>query len=944
MTATAPALRGRRRAAYLAPARTLQAFLLLACLAAATAVQAGGITDACDAEAHADTLRHAAWTPPHARAHWLDAGTIRWPDMPVDGRYALHHARGGGLAAPAGDRVTGADERVALRVRSATLDGAVTARFAFTGAGAELVLPADLAPGAVPALLRGQLVLVQEDDDGRVLQATSLQVAGALDALHADAAAGHALGAMPSASGTRFALWAPTAHAVALCLYPDDDGPATSSVALRRDDASGVWTHHARDDLRGRYFTYLVDVFVPGTGLVRNRVTDPYAVSLGADSRRAYIADLDDPVLAPRGWDASVAPARVAAQADMVIYELHVRDFSRDDATVPPALRGRYLGFTATGSDGMRHLQGLAWAGVTDVHLLPVFDIATVPETGCVIPDIPDAAPDSDAQQAAVMAVAAVDCFNWGYDPLHFTAPEGSYATDAADGAVRIRELRAMVMALHAAGLRVGMDVVYNHTSASGQDPQSVLDRIVPGYYHRLDADGAVTRSTCCDNTATEHSMMARLMIDSAVVWARDHRIDSFRFDLMGHQPRDAMLRLKQRVDAAAGRDVQLIGEGWNFGEVADGARFVQASQLSLGGTGIGTFSDRGRDAIRGGGPSDGGDALAANQGYINGLVYAPNDAAPARPRDHLLRAADLVRVGLAGSLRDVRMTTFDGRTLPLSAIDYVGQPAGYAAVPGEVVNYVENHDNQTLYDSNAWKLPRGTSSADRARVQVLALALTAFSQGVAYFHAGVDTLRSKSLDRNSYDSGDWFNRLDWTYRDNFFGTGLPPAPDNAADWARMRPLLADSLLRPAAADIAFARDAFRDLLRIRASTPLFRLRSAAEVQSRLRFPNTGPAQDPLVMAGMLDGRGMDDAVFDAVLYLVNVAPEARTLVVPDALDVEYVLHPVHAAHDAADGRIRQDARFDARTGGFTVPARSAAVYVVPRGSTRPGATGNGTR
>jgi pullulanase/glycogen debranching enzyme len=242
----------------------------------------------------------------------------------------------------------------------------------------------------------------------------------------------------------------------------------------------------------------------------------------------------------------------------------------------------------------MRHLRALAEAGLSDVHLLPVFDLASVPERGCSVPAITTPRRgDDEKPQAAVVKEAARDCFNWGYEPFHFTAPEGSYASDADDGAVRIREFRAMVQALHRIGLRVGMDVVYNHTTASGQQARSVLDRIVPGYYHRLDANGGVERSTCCANTATENAMMARLMIDSAETWVRGYGIDSFRFDLMGHQPRAAMQALQQRVDAAAGRHVELIGEGWNFGEVADGKRFEQASQLSLANSGIGTFSDR---------------------------------------------------------------------------------------------------------------------------------------------------------------------------------------------------------------------------------------------------------------------------------------------------------------------------------------------------------------
>jgi pullulanase-type alpha-1,6-glucosidase len=669
---------------------------------------------------------------------------------------------------------------------------------------------------------------------------------------------------------------------------------------------------------------------VDGVGLVRNRVTDPYAVSLTTDSRRAYVADLRAPRLAPPGWEEARPPGRVPAPVDAVIYELHVRDFSVGDATVPPGWRGKYLAFTAADSDGMRHLRELAAAGVTDVHLLPVFDFGSVPERGCVTPS-PTGAPDGESQQRAVADVRGVDCFNWGYDPVHYTAPEGSYATDPADGAVRILEFRRMVQALHRAGLRVGMDVVYNHTYAAGQDRFSVLDRIVPGYYHRLDAAGRVETSTCCANTATEHRMMAKLMIDSVVTWARDHGIDSFRFDLMGHQPRAVMEALQAQVNAATGREVLLIGEGWNFGEVADGARFVQASQLSLAGSGIGTFSDRARDAIRGRG--DGGDVTrqVSVQGYVNGLHYAPNGgAAAAGSGEELLRAADMVRVGLAGSLRRYVMETHDGRRQPLERIAYGGsQPAGYADAPGEVVNYFENHDNQTLYDLNAFKLPTDTPAAERARVQVLAAALNAFSQGIAYFHAGSELLRSKSMDRNSFDSGDWFNRLDWTGQDNFFGTGLPPDWDNASSWNLMRPRLADARLRPSPADIQWTRAAFGDLLRIRASSTLFRLRGAADVQARLRFLNTGPRQVPTVIAGHLLGTGYPGAGFRELLYLVNVDVVPHALTLPGERRKRYVLHPVHRAAGAADRRASELAGYEPRAGRFTVPARTAVVFVV---------------
>jgi pullulanase-type alpha-1,6-glucosidase len=699
---------------------------------------------------------------------------------------------------------------------------------------------------------------------------------------------------------------------------------------MRFDNATGVWSTKVDRDLSGRYYTYLVDVHVDGVGVVRNRVTDPYAVSLTTDSRRAYVADLQSPRLKPPGWDAAPTPQRVQAQTDAVIYELHVRDFSIGDRTVQPQYRGKYLAFTQEESQGMRHLKTLAAAGVTDVHLLPVFDFGSVPEVGCVTPS-PAGPPDGESQQATVTAVSARDCFNWGYDPVHFSAPEGSYATDAADGAARVIEFRRMVQALHRTGLRVGMDVVYNHTYAAGQDRWSVLDRIVPGYYHRLDEAGRVTTSTCCFNTATEHRMMAKLMIDSAVTWAREYRIDSFRFDLMGHQPRAAMEELQRQVNAAAGRPVLLLGEGWNFGEVADGARFVQAAQLSLNGSGIATFSDRARDAIRGGGAGDNDERQVQMQGFVNGLYYDRNAAAPSGVTAvDLMRAADLVRVGLAGSLRDFPVQAYDGREQRLEQIPYGGgQPAGYVTSPGEVVNYVENHDNQTLYDLNAFKLPLGTSSADRARVQILAAALNAFSQGITYWHAGFELLRSKSMDRNSYDSGDWFNRLDWTGQDNFFGTGLPPARDNAASWPLMRPRLADARLKPSPVDIEWTRAAFLDLMRVRSSSTLFRLRSATDVHERLRFLNTGPGQVPEVIAAHLRGDGYPGAGFREILYLVNVDLEPHSLAFDTERGKRYVLHPVHRDPGAADRRAAEDAHYDPPTGRFTVPARTAVVFVV---------------
>ena len=875
---------------------------------------------ACDRPDFQTVLQPAAMrstTPPEARAYWLSSRLLQWPKVQQDAdssRFKLYYSAGAALQFTPGEPIKGADGALTLDASDATVAG-----FNFIDGGPRLRVRDADAP-RLAALHQAQVLLVQERLSGAALAATGVQSPGALDDLYAAAATPTSdLGAQPRSGATSFKLWAPTAQGVALCRYKTGGSAAIAAATpLVRDAATGIWSLQLPADLSGQYYNYLVDVIVPGVGLVRNRVTDPYSVSLTTDSRRSYIADLDAARLKPAGWDATPRPQRIRHSAEMVVYELHVRDFSINDATVPPARRGKYAAFAESRSNGMKHLKALSEAGLTDIHLLPVFDLATIPETGCKTPVVPKAAPDSEAQQAAVMAVHASDCFNWGYDPLHYGAPEGSYASDAADGARRIVEFRQMVQALHRANLRVGMDVVYNHTSASGQHPQSVLDRIVPGYYQRLDARGTVERSTCCDNTATEHRMMAKLMIDTAERWARDYKIDSFRFDLMAHQPRAAMEALQARVNAAAGQVVPLIGEGWNYGEVENGRRFVQASQLSLNGTNIGTFSDRGRDAARGGGAADSGADLFKNKGWLNGAADGPKAEA--------MKTADLIRVGLAGTLRDYALLTWTNETKRLAEIDYAGQPAGYASQPGEVVNYVDNHDNQTLFDINVLKLPVDTSHEDRARVQILGAALTAFSQGVAYFHAGIDLLRSKSMDRNSYDSGDWFNRLDWRYRDNGFGAGLPPKADNGALYPRLKPLLADALIKPRPADIAWTRDAFRDLLKIRASTPLLRLDTAAAVSARLSFPGSGPAQNPALVAVRLDGAGLADAGFKAVMLFINVSPLAQTLSLPAEQGAAWVLHPVQRSATATDQRARQ-ASFAG--GMFSVPGRTAVAFVV---------------
>jgi pullulanase len=865
-----------------------------------------------------------------ARAVWLNKSLVKWPRMATSSPVRLYYSATGQISVGLDAPVQGADGFITLDPFTGSVPAADALRFKYVASGAVFsVRAADLA--RLPMLHQQQLVLVQEDANGKVQNATTAQIAGALDDLYAAAANVPDLGAVVKNGSTSFKVWAPTAQAVSVVLTQSLGNSGltrTSTEPMTRDAATGAWSLTKPGNLQGTQYRYQVQVFVKGVGLVRNLVADPYSLGLTLGSQQSVVVDLQSPQTKPAGWDLGAPPATVAAPSDLSIYELHVRDFSINDLTVPAAKRGKYLAFTESQSNGMKHLAALAQAGLTDVHLLPVFDIASVNEKGCTTPS-PSGAPDGESQQAAVAATAGTDCFNWGYDPLQFSTPEGSYSSNAADPLARIVEFRRMVQSLNAAGLRVGMDVVFNHTTSSGQNANSVLDRVVPGYYFRLNGSGGIERSTCCENTAAENLMMAKLMIDSSVTWTRDYRISSLRFDIMGHHPRSVMEALKARVKQAAGRDVQIVGEGWNFGEVANGARFVQAEMLSLNGSGIGSFNPIIRDAVRGGGCCDSGNAVVANQGYVNGFFYDPNANASGQSRGELTWQADRIKASLAGSIRSFQMQTSWDANLRLEQIDVGGIPAGWVLEPGEVVNYVENHDNLTLFDNNAFRLPTTTSKEDRARVQILASAINTFSQGVAYFHAGVDTLRSKSLDRNSYDSGDWFNRLDWTYQDNNFGVGLPPAGDNGSNWAYARPLLSNPLIKPHPNDIAWTRDAFRDLLKIRKSTTLLRLRTAADIKARLSFLNTGSAQEPTVLVGRVDGVGYPGANFDELVYLINVDKTAKQLTLPTLAGRALQLHPVHTAANAADARARQ-ATFDSSTGSFSLPARTAVVFVAP--------------
>ena len=887
-----------------------------------------------------------------ARAHWLTADLLALPatalphDLPVHELAArLEHAPDGGIH-PRDEPGAGWD----LHLDDSGLPASVLAGVPHLAGALALRLPGEAAALAGD-LLTGQVALTVRHR-GRLVLATSVQVPHVLDDLYAaaarrrrygvtwadgqrDGAAGATAGRVPTVT-----VWAPTARQVSLLLWegvqPDGATAAWAPpgqprrVPMARSD-DGAWSVTGDPGWRDRcYQLELSHVLPPRWTEQVVRTTDPWSVALTLGSTHSVLVDLDDERWAPRRWRQAPAPARVRP-VDQTVYELHVRDFSRDDPQVPEELRGTYRAFGVDGL-GRRHLRALAEAGLNTVHLLPVFDLTSVPEDPAdrarpdprVLAELSRLDPGGTEQQRLVRRTAHLDAFNWGYDPWHFLAPEGSYTTDpgAAHGGRRVAQCREMVAGLHELGLRVVLDQVYNHTTASGLQETSVLDRVVPGYYHRLDGQGRVETSTCCQNVATEHAMAEQLMVDGCVLWVRHYRVDGFRFDLMGHHSRANLEAVRAALDALTpeqhgvdGSAVTLYGEGWNFGEVAGDARFHQAVQGQLDGTGIGTFNDRLRDAVRGGAVHD--ESGRSGHGWATG-GSDPHDT-------------DLLQVGLAGGLRDVRLHSHaTGRWTTGAGVPYGAAPGGYALEPDEVVNYVDAHDNETLWDTLLLKLPDATPMAERVRRNTLALACVTLSQGVSFWHAGAEILRSKSLDRNSYDSGDWFNLLDFSLQDNGFGRGLPPSPDNGARWDELVPLLRDPALRPTPEDVRTALAGALDLLRLRRDLPLLRLGSGERIRTKVSFPLSGPSGRPEVVIMLVDDRPGEpvDPRWSGALVVLNAGRDEAEASLPGLAGQDWELSPVQ--RHGSDPVVR-GTRWDAARGRVRVPALTAAVLVRPR-------------
>ena len=507
---------------------------------------------------------------------------------------------------------------------------------------------------------------------------------------------GDDLGAIINGDNTTFKVWAPTASKVVLNLFESGhEGEAYKSVDMVKGD-KGVWSYTEACG-HGTYYTYSVTTSV-GT----QEAVDPYAKAAGLNGNRGMVVDLSR--TDPEGWTDVNFSSGIKSYSDAIIWEVHVRDFSNKIAG--SQYKGKYLAFTETGlkneygqSVGIDYLKEL---GITHVHLLPVYDYATVNE----------AEPDSQ--------------FNWGYDPKNYNVPEGSYSTDPYNGEVRIREYKQMVQALHAAGIAVVMDVVYNHT----YDANSSFNRIVPYYYYRYTASGANSSASGCGNdTASERYMYGKFMVDSTRYWIEEYNLDGLRFDLMGLHDLQTMQEVENAVHTVNPEAI-IYGEGWTMGNTIDGSAQANQTQISkivpLDGAigGIAVFNDAIRDGLKG------SVFMTESSGYISGAG--------------------------AGTFPGVLFGIRGGS----------GAGAGWSVKNAMVVNYMSAHDNNTLWDKLAISNP-DDSVEDRFAMNRLGATILMISKGAVFFQAGEEMLRSKpkgdgTFDENSYKSSDEINNIRW--------------------------------------------------------------------------------------------------------------------------------------------------------------------------------------
>jgi pullulanase len=499
-----------------------------------------------------------------------------------------------------------------------------------------------------------------------------------------------------------FRVWAPTAEKTELLIYKSaTSAEPVSRIGMRKSDA-GTWTATIKGDQRKLFYTFRVMI----NGRWGLEVPDPYAKASGVNGKRAFILDLK--TTNPPGWEKDKSPV-FSNKTDAIIYELHIRDAS---ISIHSGIKnkGKFLGLTEKGtrnpeglSTGLDHLKEM---GVTHIHLLPFYDINSIDESRM------------DSVQ-----------YNWGYDPLNYNIPEGSYSTNAADGISRIKEFKQLVKTFHENGLRVVMDVVYNHTALT---EQSNFNQLVPGYYYRQTKDGKFSNATACGNeTASERPMMRKFILESMKYWVQEYHIDGFRIDLMGVHDIETMNLVSRELHRIK-PDILLYGEGWTAGysPLPDSMRALKQNAYRL--DRIAVFSDDVRDGIK---------------GHV--FTHTEKGFVSSKPG-----MEESIKFGVIASLHHPQ--------IDYNKVNYSRAP--YAREPHHTISYAECHDNHVLWDKLAISAPEATEE-ERVNMHKLALAIVLTSQGISFLHAGSEFLRTKKGVENSYNSPDSINLMDWSLK-----------------------------------------------------------------------------------------------------------------------------------------------------------------------------------
>lgn len=510
------------------------------------------------------------------------------------------------------------------------------------------------------------------------------------------------LGLTYTAAQSAFRIWSPPADNAQLLIYANGMDNTPLQIIQMKKSTAGTWTAILPGNQKGKFYAFRVHI----NNKWLNAVPDPYAKAAGVNGRKGMIVDMKQ--TNPAGWESDKSPI-FGATTDAIIYELHVRDASIA-ANSGIQQKGKFIGLTEKGTKngeglatGLDHLKEL---GVTHIHLLPSYDFYSIDESK---PGKPQ--------------------YNWGYDPLNYNIPEGSYSTDAANGLTRIREFKQLVKTFHENGLRVVMDVVYNHTMLT---EDSYFNQLVPGYYYRQTADGKFSNATACNNeTASERVMMRKFMLESVKYWVEEYHIDGFRFDLMGVHDITTMNLISKELHRLK-PDILLYGEGWTAGSspLPDSARALKANAARL--DRIAVFSDDIRDGIK-------------------GSVFEHNDKGFASGKPGM---EESIKFGIVAACRHPQVD--------YSKVNYSKAP--YASEPYHTVTYTECHDNHVLWDKLAISA-NDVPETQRREMHKLALSVVLTSQGISFLHAGTEFLRSKKGNENSYNAGDSINAIDWSLK-----------------------------------------------------------------------------------------------------------------------------------------------------------------------------------